>query len=501
MPTIGLELCDAGFLTASCDKNQAQLVDVPDANGVPDWPGFAYAEGPKLSFGRAAEDNWFVHPRRVLHTFWARLAHEPSTLQVGAKPPSFSELSFFFLRDYANRLTATVRPLEKLTLAVPGAYLKDAATEEEKVGLLLGMFAELKLPLAGIVDMAAASLCDPRAPGFNPALPVVVIDLHLEGADVTLVTTDQRLQCRDFIHLPNSGYAHLLKQLNGTMGNRFLRHTTFDILADGRIEQTFFRQTKEFLLSDAPEWRYHINTATRAYEMIAKRDQLVHDAQTFASALANSVQSFIRNSPHATEPCTIALTDRTAHVPGLEARFRAAGFSRLLRLPRGAAACGAARLGESRLEVPADIADVAVERSVPLSEARRSTATQWEARLQKNRQPTARYTPTHAILDGVGHVIGMKPRFTIGLAELGADVALPDAFGAANECTVPLIQDQGRLWFVDAAPARGDAANASNTGAARTPIDAGDRLTVRCGNAAAEILFAHCPASNGLHPR
>ena len=494
MATLGLELCDAGFVTATSDKNDPRLLDVPDQNGVPEWPGFAYAEGAKLTLGRAAEDSWFVHPRRVLHTFWARLTHEASTLVVGAKPPSFSELSFFFLREYAARLAATKQPMDKLVVAVPGTYLKDPATEEEKVGLLLGMFSELKLPVAGFVDMACASLCDPRAHGFSPALPVVVIDLHQEGADVTLLTTEERLEVRDFIHLPSSGYAQLLKQLTGTMGNRFLRQTAFDILADGRIEQTFFRQTKEFLLSDAPECRYHINTATRAYEMIAKREQLTTDAHAFASALTHSVQSFIRNSPHASEPCTIALTDRTSHVPGLEARLRAAGFSRLLRLPRGAAACGAARIG-ARLTVPTDISDVTVEKSAPLSEARRSSSTQWEARLQKNRQATSRVAPTHAIIDGIGHVIGTKPRFVIGLAELGADVPLPEAFSTADDCTVPLIHDQGRLWFVDSAPARAD--TPANPSAARTPIDAGDRLTMRCGNVAAEILFAHCPGSNG----
>lgn len=495
MPTIGLELCDAGFLTAVCDRNEPRLIDVPDAAKTSDWPGFVYADGPKLNFGRLAEDNWFVHPRRVVHTFWSRLAHEPSTLTVGAKPPSFSELAFFFLREYAARLEAAAQPLEQIVVAVPGGYLKDPAAEEEKVGLLLGMFAELKLPLAGIIDMACASLCDPRASGFNPALPVVVVDLHLEGADISLLTTEERLEAKDFIHLPQSGYAQLLKQLTGTMGNRFLRQTAFDILEDGRIEQTFFRQTKEFLISEAPEWRYHINTATRAYEMNAKREQLLSDASAFVTALVQGVQSFVRHSPHASEPCTVAFTDRAAHLPGLEARLRAAGFSRLLRLPRGAAAAGAAQIGATRLSVPADIADVPVEKSVALAEARRSIATQWEARLQKKRHVATPLAPTHAILEGVGHVIGSRPRFTIGLADLGADLALPDTFGTADDCAVPLVHEQGRLWFVDPAPARGNEPAGANI--ARTPIDAGDRLTVRCGSASAEILFAHCPATNG----
>jgi hypothetical protein len=496
MPTVAIELCDAGFLTAAADGGEPRLVDIPDQNGSAEWPGFGHHDGSRFAFGRTAEDMWFVHPRRVTHTFWARLTHEPSALAVGAKPPSFSELAFYFLREFTERLKAAAPP-DRLVLALPGSYLKDVATQEEKVGLLLGMAGELQLPLAGMIDMACAALCDPRASGFNPALPVVVLDLHLDGTDLTLLTADERLERKDFIHLPQAGFAQLLKHLTGTMGNRFLRHTAFDILEDGRIEQTFFRQTKDFFLGGSGEYRFHINTATRGYEMIAKREQLASDANSFVGSLVHAVQSFIRNSPHASEPCTIALTDRAAHLPGIEARLRAAGYARLLRLPRGAAACGAASIGATRLTVPEDLADVPLEMSVPVAEARRSTAALWDARLQKCRQPGPRTTPTHAIMDGIGHVIGTKPRFTIGIADLGADLPLPDNFNSADDCTVPLVHEGGRLWFVDATPAEGSLGEPT----ARTAIDAGDRLTVRCGGSTAEILFAHCPTGNGSRSR
>jgi hypothetical protein len=493
MPTFGIELSDAGFLTATADNDDVRLVDVADRNGFAEWPGFAYVEGSALSFGRAAEDMWFVHPRRVSHNFWARLAHEPSGLTVGNKSPSFSELSFFFLREFSERMKASHPDANALVLALPGSYLKDTQTEEEKVGLLLGMAGELKLPIAGLIDMACAALCDPRAAGFNPALPVVVIDLGLDGADLTLFTTEEKLAREDFIHLPQLGYTQMLKQLTGTMGNRFLRHTAFDILEDGRIEQTFFRQTKDFIVSGASEYRFHINTQSRGYEMVAKREQLMADANASTTSLTQALQSFIRNSPHAAEPCTIALTDRAAHLPGIETRLRTAGFPRIVRLPRGAAAAGAARIGASRMTVQADLGDVPLELSVPLADTRRLVAVQWDARLQKNREAGSRLAPTHAILGGVGHVIGRKPRFTIGRVELGADVPLPEMFSAAEECTLALLHESGRLWFVDPVPARTNGSDHT----ARTPVDAGDRLTVKYGNSTAEILFAHCPAANG----
>jgi hypothetical protein len=490
MATVGIQLDDAGFQAASCNQSDAQCLTISDTNGVVDWPGFATFDGKAFSFGRTAEDQWFVHPRRVAHTFWARLAHEPSTIGPVGKPAAFSELAFHFFREFTQRISP-LSSAEKIVLAVPGAYLKDAATEEEKIGLLLGMTGELKLPLVSIIDMACAALCDPHATGFNPALPVVVLDLQLEGTDVTLLSTDERLERKDFIHLPQSGYAQLLKHLTSTMGNRFLRHTAFDILEDGRIEQTFFRQTKDFLQSSAAEHRFHINTATRAYEMLAKREQLISDSQAFVSALVQSVQTFLQNSAHVAEPCTVALTDRSMHVPGLEGRLRAAGFHRLLRLPAGAAACGAARIGESKGKPPEDLADVPVETVVPLALARRSAATVWEARLQKFRAPGPRPAPTHVILDGIGHAISTTGRFTIGVAGVGADLTLPDSFSGAEDCLIPLVRESGRLWFVD------NAASRASGSPARTAIESGDHLMIRSGAVSADVLFAHCGAANG----
>lgn len=494
MATIGIELCDAGFEAVSCAGGTLRPLTGSAPGGIGDWPGFAYYDGQRLAYGRAAEDQWFVHPRRVAHTFWSRLAHEPSTIGPVGRLAPFSELAFNFFREFQQRYSAVVTA-DKVVLAVPGAYLKDPATEEEKIGLLLGIASELKLPLAGIVDLAGAALCDPRSVGFNPALPVLVVDLHLEGAELTLLATEAHLERKDYLHLPQAGYAQLLKHLTGTMGNRFLRHTAFDILEDGRIEQMFFRQTKDFLLGGAAEHRFQINTANRAYEMLAKRDQLAADAQSFVGALVAAVQTFLQNTAESADPCTIALTDRAARIPGLESKLRAGGFHRLLRLPAGAGAAGSAHIGESRLKPAADLADVPVETALPVALARRFAAAPWEVRLLKDRAGASRPAPTHAVLEGVGVPLGQQARFTIGVPGLGADLVLPEAFRRAEDCAVPLARDGGRLWFID--PALPHPGPAPSTQGVRTAIEAGDRLALRCAEATAEILFAHIPPAGG----
>lgn len=496
MATLGIEMNDADFRTALGTQDNAQLLAIPDAGGAIDWPGYAYFDGQKFHFGRTAEEAWFVHPRQVTHTFWKRLAHEPSPLGPPRKPAPFSELAFHFLREFTGRIAATSAQPDKVVLAVPGSYLKDPATEEEKVGLLLGMAEELKLPLAGVIDMACAALCDSRGPGFNHLLPVVVIDLQLDGADLTLLTIDERLERKDYIHLPHFGYAHLLKHFTAAMGNRFLRQTAFDILEDGRIEQTFFRQTKDFFLGDATENRFQINTSARTYEMLAKREQLVSDAQQFVQGLIQGLQTFIQDSAYGADSCTIALTERTARLPGFDARLRTAGFSRIIRLPAGAAACGAARLGEKHLSGSSHLADCPVESTVPAHFARKAAAATWEVRLQKPRSPGSRLTPTHAIMEGIGHSIGAGGRFTIAAATTGADLTLPEAFNNQDDCSVPLAREGDRWWFIEDENGR-HGGGTTLASATRTPVEAGDRLTIRCGAVSAEILFAHCTATNG----
>src|SRR5258708_4152753 len=136
MPTLGIELCDAALRAPTYSNSEARLLDVTDRQGAHEWPGFVYHEGSNFTFGRAAEDMWFVHPRRVGHTFWSKLAHDTSsTLNVAGRPPSFSELAFFYFREFTSRLVATAGEPTSVVLAVPGSYLKDESAEDEKVGL------------------------------------------------------------------------------------------------------------------------------------------------------------------------------------------------------------------------------------------------------------------------------------------------------------------------------------------------------------------------------
>jgi len=490
MTAIGLELCDVSLQAAENDGTQAlrALAAPGGSTTLISWPAFVAREGNDFIYGRAAEGIWHVHPRNVCHNFLDHLSREASPLSLDGKFLSYSQLGYFFLRDYGRQSFASLP--DKLVLAVPGTFLKDAATEDEKVGLLLGMAQELKWPLAGVVDMACAALCDPGLPGVHASWPIIVVDVHLDNAELTLFTTSQQLKRMDFLQLPQTGFAQLLKQAVTAMGNRFLRHTAFDILADGRLEQAFYRQVKDFAFGGVPEFHFQINTAKRAYEMNATREMLLADAQSFVTGLASGVTGLLRKHGTDLHACTLALTERASSIPGLEARLRQAGLHHVLRLPRGGAALGAARLAAD-LAVPADVSDVPVLTAVAPEQANLRRGSVWELQLQRASLPGARQVPTHVIIDGIGHPLLGNGKVKIGSPGAGpVDVALPAPFKAAPDCLVQLTRDSGRLWLDESQLAGNRTSDSTPPG--RLPVEAGDRMIVRVGEIGAELLFATC---------
>ena len=487
MNSLGIELCDAGLQAAVTDGG-GEPQPMPGIGAGPlETMGLVYHDGRQFAFGAEAEANWYVNPRQVCHSAWGRLSREFSNLTVGGKAQSFSQLAFFQLRDFVSRLTV---PPDRIVLAVPGSYLKDPATEDEKVGLLLGMAGELRLPLAGIVDMACAALCDPRLGYFDPGLPLVKVDVQLHGAEVTVLRKGEEMQRTEYAYLPGAGWAELLRHVTTSMGNRFLRHTTFDILEDGRIEQEFYRQCKLFLLAGANEHHFQINTANRNYEMTATREQLVADAAAEVAQIVQGAHALLRKKEGRAESCTVALSDRALLLPGLVERFRAQGLGRILRMPAGAAAAGASCLA-LRWEAPADLGDVRVETQAPLDLALRVRRSPWESRLVKARRTPPAARPTHAICEGVGYPLGATADFRIGSSPARPDLELPEEFNAAGEgCLLHLQSEDGQLWLIEAG--EGDHS-------LRTAVQTGDRLAVRCGATEVEVLFAHC--APGERPR
>jgi hypothetical protein len=487
MSIIGLEFCDAGLQVARETETGPEVIDL--GGGETGWPAVACQDGDTFRFGAEAEGMWFTHPRAVSHLFLEKLSHESSELSgKGGAALSFSQLAFYFLSDYAKRIGARSGTADKIVLAVPGRFLRDNATEEQTIGLLLGMASELKLPLVRIIDMGCAALGGSAARELPRGSPIVHVDVHLHAAEISVYRQEAQLVRRHYHHVPQTGYAPILRHLKNAMGNRFLRHTAFDIHEDRRLEQAFYQQTKDFLLGPGrleKEFLYQINTGRRSYQMPVTRAQLAADMQGFDQTLVTHVASVAHDQGISPSRCVVSLTDRAARIEGLEAKLRSAGFNRVLRLRPGAAAMGAAALGTDWPTV-SDLSDVPVEASVPLTLAS-AHELPVEANLVRPSSLDGRPAPSHVIVDGIGRAIG-EEGLLIGTRHTHSqvDVSLPESFDAVGDYAVRVSRDGSRIRFE--LPAGGTAL---------APVDlvAGDRLCLIGAGQATEILLATCPAS------
>lgn len=494
MNCVGIELCDAGFQAARDSADGPVVVGLGPESAEFGWPGIV-SEGPGgLSFGPDADAATYVHPRAVNHLFWEKLSHEPSELTRDTVPYSHSQLAYYFLRDFLQRVEKQSGTADRLVLAVPSRYLRDAATEEEKIGLLLGMAGELKLPLGGIVDMACAALGEASARELPRGGHIIHVDVHLHATEISLLRQEERLTRTHYHHLPQVGYFQMLRHLKNTMGNRFLRHTAFDIHEDRRLEQVFYEQTRRFFLSrsrDETEFLYQLNTGHRSYQLPVTRLQLLGDLQSFDLALCQGVSAVARDAGLAPRQCLVSLTDRAARAEGLEARLHEAGFTRVYRLRPGAAALGAALLASERPPVN-DLTEVPVESSVSLSPLSAHDVPV-EATLLRAGSGDPRPVPSHVIVDGLGHGIG-EGELTIGTrhARTQVNLTLPESFDAVGDYIVRLRRE-GEQVRLDLP---------GDSGEASTVLAAGDRLALKGAGRMTELLFAYCPppGRNGHAP-
>jgi hypothetical protein len=187
----------------------------------------------------------------------------------------------------------------------------------------------------------------------------------------------------------------------------------------------------------------------------------------------------------------VALTARADLLPGLAGVLHAAGLSRVLHLPPGASAAGAARLGADR-ELPAQIDDVPVETAVPAALLPQQSAKRLVIRLVKARRAPLARRPTHALCEGLGHPLDGQKVFTIGPATLSPDLTLPEEFDAVGSGGQVLLEQLDGLWWLPASQV--------TELAERALIEPGDRLTIHHGTHETEVQFAYCPdAGSALH--
>ena len=471
----GIEFSDFGFNAATVSVDGTAETTVNELDGQ--WPAFAAWNGEKLVFGRAAEEQSRLHPRATSHVFWEHLSLAPSDLEGPPRVPAYSELAYAFLSEFWRDLLARSGKPERVALAMPGQLLGDADHDSHGIGMILAMARDLGMPLTNISGLSTASLNDPESIAGLSAGRLLYLDLHLHSAAMSLLSSDGegRMHRRRHLRLPRLGYMPLIQGLLRSMGNRFLRATAFDVTAQRELEQAFYDQTREQLLSASggSDVRYSITTATRVHQAAFPREALLRDLAPMEQGWADAAVKFLRDGSLAPNDVTVVVSSRGRLLPGFEDALTQRGFKRVVRLKPGAAARGAARFAAG-LQPCADISEVPVVSEVLLAGGS-TTGGALEIVHVPAAHPTPGLAPSHLVVDGSAYSLFALPQVLHNGAE--GQVAV-QALGRLGAVDVRLNRESGE-WHIEA----------PSTGVPPVRVATGDRLKLRSNGQEVELFI------------
>lgn len=312
MSRLAIHLNDAGITVSNGEKITYRE------------PGYAYLGADALITGNQAFSHARIDPRRVQHRFWSELNTTPIT------DKRFSHLTAADLvsRQLEQIWAATGAGVSELIVAVP-AYMT-----AEHLGLLLGIAAELKLPVVAMVDAAVAS----TRREYSGAVPVH-IDLGLHQATLTRLAQPGMVQTDRSEVLNSVGIYALHDAWLKAIADAFVQQSRFDPLHTAETEQVLLDRLGGWLQQAAREDRValQVESGGRTYEAVIESLALVGAAAPVYQMLTTSLRALFR----AEDVPAIQVTDRIARLPGLLDMLKARIGGEVFVLESGATARGA----------------------------------------------------------------------------------------------------------------------------------------------------------------
>lgn len=282
-------------------------------------PGFALLDDERLTTGNAAFDCARVKPRRIHNEFWSNLHTRPLVDR------SFQHLSAADLvsRQLEQIGRQAAEHGDRLVVAVP-AYMSS-----DSLGLLLGIAAEIELPIIAMVDAAVAA----TRRQYRGAVPVHV-DLSLHSTTLTRIAQDSQAQVDRSVVIEASGLLGLHDAWIRAIAEAFVQQSRFDPLHTAETEQ--------MMQDSMPTWLADASSGDTVVLEIEYRGISHHaelESLQFVAAAApvyHNIVSNLRALYRAEETPAIQLSDRAARMPGLAKMLQARVGGQVFLLEPGA---------------------------------------------------------------------------------------------------------------------------------------------------------------------
>ncbi|NIA27237.1 MAG: FHA domain-containing protein [Desulfobulbaceae bacterium] len=348
-------------------------------------PGFALLDDDQLTTGSKAFTQARIKPRRIHNKFW-------SNLDTDSLPDQrFRQLSAADLvsRQLEQTWARIAKSGDQVVLAVP-AYMKS-----DNLGLLLGIAAELNVPVIAMVDAAVAA----TRRHYKNAVPVH-IDFSLHSVLLTRISQAAQAQVDRSVVVEDCGVLALNETWIGVIAEAFVQQSRFDPLHTAETEQVLQDSLSNWLTAASAGGKVAMTVNYRGISHRAELDTLEFVAA--AAPIYHQIISNLRALFRADEVPALQLTDRAARLPGFADTLGARVGGELFMLESGATARGLLARCQA---MTTDGATVNLVRQLPWDQS--AIEIKVEEAVRDDAQPT------HLLFDNIAYAIDAEP-LTLG---------------------------------------------------------------------------------------
>lgn len=342
-------------------------------------PGIALLDDDSLTTGTAAFAAARLKPRRIQNAFWSELKTTPLAdrrfQHLTAADIASGQLEQIWRRVSGDGIVA----------AVP-AYMG-----AKNLSLFLGIAADLKIPVAGMVDAAVAA----TRREYRGAVPVHV-DLALHSALLTRLAQAGSVQVDRSEVVAGCGVIALYDAWIRQIAEAFVQQSRFDPLHTAETEQMLQDSLPDWLAAASAGSLVELSIEYRGIRHAAEIESL--ELVATAAPVYHRIVSNLRALYRADETPALQLTDRAARMPGLADILQARVGGEIYLLEPGAtgrgllARCGDMRVGESA---------VTLVRALPWDQAPVAAA--------DSGAPRNAGQPTHVLFENRAYALGADP--------------------------------------------------------------------------------------------
>jgi hypothetical protein len=303
--------------------NDSEILVVNDEKILYREPGYALLEDDGLITGAEAYASASLKPRQIQNHYWSALHTEP------LPDRRFHHLSAADLvsRQLEQMWRRVSSHGDHLAIAVP-PYMST-----ENLGLLLGIAADLDIP---IVAMSDAAVCATRR-HYEHAVPVH-IDLGLYCSMLTRMLQEGQVQVDRTEVIDDCGLLLLYENWLKIIAEAFVQQSRFDPLHTAETEQMLQGRMPDWLnrASSAPTVALEVEYRGVSHHAEIESLELVAAAAPVYQSIVSTLRALFR----AEDTPAIQLSSRAAQLPGLADTLKTRVGGEVFLLERGATARG-----------------------------------------------------------------------------------------------------------------------------------------------------------------